>query len=85
MELVFAMYLHISPLDMWEMPYYDIVYLYRAYEKLVTDSKEAADARQAVEDTSPPDIPEQQMPKIPDYGSLAKDMMANAKANIPKI
>jgi hypothetical protein len=25
------------------------------------------------------------MPKIPDYGSLAKDMMANAKANIPKL
>lgn len=87
------MYLHISPIDMWNMPWYDIVYLYRAYNKLVSDSKEANDIQGRAEaeaaENQMTDMQNQmhtpQMPTIPDYSSMARDMMDRAMAAVPKM
>lgn len=75
------MYLHIPPTEMWEMPFYDILYLYKAYSDYVDETnkhemEQQAEYEEQMRDQQQSQIA-QQMPKIPDYGSMTREMMNN--------
>lgn len=76
LELLFARELHISPVDLWEMPFYDILYLYRQWQDYVEAMNEKSDdekqtTMEAVQNMQP-QMPE--MPKPPDMGEITRGM-----------
>jgi hypothetical protein len=88
MELVFAMKLHISPCELEQMYFYDILYLYKAYADFVDEEakqqkEQEAQYKQDYEDKMPdyknfnfngkvPDMSHFDMSSLPNMGNLPK-------------
>lgn len=72
---------------MWEMPFYDIMLLYRAYEDYIKDENENQKMMQEkYEQENPtPSIPNMNDYKMPDFNSISRGMFDAAKSgfNIP--
>lgn len=79
------MRLHISPLDIWQMPWYDIMYLYQAYSDYVEEeNKQHAEQQARLEES-------QERYSMPDFSNYTRNMnndIANMKnaisGSIPK-
>lgn len=72
---------------MWEMPYYDIMLLYKRFVKHVEEENERDNETKAQyeEQYQQPQAQMPQIPKMPDFNNVAKGMVNNAMGNIPKI
>lgn len=67
---------------MWEMPFYDIMLLYNAYEKHVKEENESQqEMQQKYEEEHP--MPSASDFKMPDINSLSRGMFDAAKMNFP--
>ncbi len=60
---MFALKLHISPLEMWQMPFYDIMLLYRAYEEVVNEEKKNEEKQR-----------KEYEEEMPDYRNFSNDI-----------
>lgn len=75
---MFSLRLHISPLDMWRMPWYDIVYLYKAYSDYVDEeNKQHAEQQAKIEE-------EHNNYDMPDFSSYSRNM-SNDIANMKNV
>lgn len=84
--MVFAKDLHIPPLEMGKMYFYDIMYLYKAYEDYVTEENKQAQEHQEIYQSSY-DLNQMSSEfKMPDYNSITRGITNDiSKFNIPKI
>lgn len=70
---------------MWEMPFYDIMLLYNAYENHIKDENEQQQKMQEqYEQEHPmPSIPSANDFKVPDLNSISRGMFDAAKMKFP--
>jgi hypothetical protein len=84
------MRLNIPPTEMWKMPFYDIMLLYKSYADYVDEENKSQEEQQAKYQE---EMEEQKAAmnvdnyKVPDLNNISRGMINNAMSNfnIPKI
>ena len=73
---MFALRLHITPIEMWKMPFYDIMLLYRAYEEYVNKENEEQTKQQEQYEQQAEDykanMPNPSDYKMPDINNISR-------------